>query len=426
MSPGEATTSPREATTSPAGPRIYWLTTEFYPPETGGTGMIAARLAHGLGERGLGVQIITRQVLPPSARSESIGTIQVRRVDPPGRMKGAGWRAVPAMLSFIVRVAAILCLETRRYDIVMVSGMKTLPITAVPVSRLLGKRCVIRVESPFELVEPISAESLQMMHGVLGRCMSGLLRRMQQAVLRRATCVIAISQDIEERLAQSEHPPARIVRIPNAVDLSKFTPVAEEQKARLRDRLGYPAGRTIVLYVGRLSRAKGVMNLIEGWPELMGKFPSAHLVMVGSGKGSWDDCEADILEYLRVHRLESHITMAGHSDAVNEHLQAADLFVSPSDYEGFSLTLVEALGCGIPVVSTAVGAAPEFIRTGENGFLCEPRDRRSLSAALELALEQQEDWPGIRRRARETAESFDVPRVVDQYVTLLRDLAPPT
>ena len=418
--------SPGEAMTSPAGPRIYWLTTEFYPPETGGTGMIAARLAHGLGERGLGVQIITRQVLPPSARSESIGTLQVRRVDPPGRMKGAGWRAVPAMLSFIVRVAAILCLETRRYDIVMVSGMKTLPITAVPVSRLLGKRCVIRVESPFELVEPISAESLQMMHGMLGRCMSGLLRRMQQAVLRRATCVIAISQDIEERLAQSEHPPARIVRIPNAVDLSKFTPVAEEEKARLRDRLGYPAGRTIVLYVGRLSRAKGVMNLIEGWPELIRKFPSAHLVMVGSGKGSWDDCEADILEYLRVHRLESHITMAGHSDAVNEHLQAADLFVSPSDYEGFSLTLVEALGCAIPVVSTAVGAAPEFIRTGENGFLCEPRDRRSLSAALELALEQQERWPGIRRRARETAESFDVPRVVDQYVTLLRDLAPPT
>jgi glycosyltransferase involved in cell wall biosynthesis len=426
MSPGEAMTSPREAMTSPAGPRIYWLTTEFYPPETGGTGMIAARLAHGLGERGLGVQIITRQVLPPSARSESIGTIQVRRVDPPGRMKGAGWRAVPAMLSFIVRVAAILCLETRRYDIVMVSGMKTLPITAVPVSRLLGKRCVIRVESPFELVEPISAESLQMMHGMLGRCVSGLLRRMQQAVLQRATCVIAISQDIEERLGQFKHPPARIVRIPNAVDLSKFTPVAEEEKARLRDRLGYPAGRTIVLYVGRLSRAKGVMNLIEGWPELMRKFPSAHLVMVGSGKGSWDDCEADILEYLRVHRLESHITMAGHSDAVNEHLQAADLFVSPSDYEGFSLTLVEALGCAIPVVSTAVGAAPEFIRTGENGFLCEPRDRRSLSAALELALEQQERWPGIRRRARETAESFDVPRVVDQYVTLLRDLAPPT
>lgn len=418
--------SPGEAMKSPAGPRIYWLTTEFYPPETGGTGMIAARLAHGLGERGLGVQIITRQVLPPSARSESIGTLQVRRVDPPGRMKGAGWRAVPAMLSFIVRVAAILCLETRRYDIVMVSGMKTLPITAVPVSRLLGKRCVIRVESPFELVEPISAESLQMMHGMLGRCMSGLLRRMQQAVLRRATCVIAISQDIEERLAQSEHPPARIVRIPNAVDLSKFTPVAEEEKARLRDRLGYPAGRTIVLYVGRLSRAKGVMNLIEGWPELMRKFPSAHLLMVGSGKGSWDDCEADILEYLRVHRLESHITMAGHSDAVNEHLQAADLFVSPSDYEGFSLTLVEALGCAMPVVSTAVGAAPEFIRTGENGFLCEPRDQRSLSAALELALQQQERWPGIRRRARETAESFDVPRVVNQYVTLLRDLAPPS
>jgi glycosyltransferase involved in cell wall biosynthesis len=236
--------------------------------------------------------------------------------------------------------------------------------------------------------------------------------------------VIAISQDIADRLARSEQPPARIVRIPNAVDLSKFTPVTVDEKERLRHRLGYPADRAVVLYVGRLSRAKGVMTLIEGWPERMRKFPHAHLVMVGSGKGSWDDCEPDILDYLRTHRLERDITMAGHSDAVHEHLQAADLFVSPSDYEGFSLTLVEALGCAIPVVSTAVGAAPEFIRTGVNGFLCEPKDARSLNAALDLALGQPEHWPEISRRARETAESFDIPRVVDEYVTLLRELMP--
>jgi glycosyltransferase involved in cell wall biosynthesis len=117
--------------------------------------------------------------------------------------------------------------------------------------------------------------------------------------------------------------------------------------------------------------------------------------------------------------------MAGHSNAVHEHLQAADLFVSPSDYEGFSLTLVEALGCAIPVVTTAVGAAPEFMRTGVNGYLCEPRDRQSWNAALDLALGQQERWPGIARLARETAESFDIPQVVDQYVRLLCELTPP-
>lgn len=411
--------------TAPRAPRVYWLTTEFFPPETGGTGMIAARLAHGLGDRGVGIQVITRQVVPACARRELLGKVHVRRVDPAGRMKGAGWRAVPAMLSFIVRVAAILCVETRDYDIVMVSGMKTLPITAVPISRLLGKRCVIRVESPFELVEPISAESLQMMNGALGRWMSRLLKGVQRAVLRRATCVIAISQDIEERLAQFDPPPARITRIPNAVDLSKFTPVGEEEKERLRRQLHYPRGRTIVLYVGRLSRAKGVITLVEGWPELMRKYPRAHLVMVGSGHGSWDDCEAEIRDYIRAQELETDITMAGHSNAVHEHLQAADLFVSPSDYEGFSLTLVEALGCALPVVTTAVGAAPEFIRTGINGFLCAPRDRESWNAALDLALGQQPRWPAIARLARETAESFDIPRVVDQYVTLLRELTPP-
>ena len=136
------------------------------------------------------------------------------------------------------------------------------------------------------------------------------------------------------------------------MDMSKFEPAPAHEKARLRDRLGFPAGRTIVLYVGRLSRAKGVMMLIEAWSEVIANFPDAYLMMVGSGKGSWDDCEAEVGAYVRDRELTAHVALAGHSDRVHEYLRAADVFVNPSDYEGFSLTLVEALGCAVPVVTT--------------------------------------------------------------------------
>jgi glycosyltransferase involved in cell wall biosynthesis len=294
-------------------------------------------------------------------------------------------------------------------------------MAAVPVCRLLGKKCVIRIESPFEMLEPISAESLDVMHGMIGRLMNGAVKRMQRAVLKHADCVIAISRDIADRLTRFEHPP-RLARIPNAVDMSIFEPAPAHEKARLRDRLGFPAGRTIVLYVGRLSRAKGVMMLIAAWSEVIAKFPDAYLVMVGSGKGSWDDCEADVEAYVRDHELTAHVALAGHSDRVQEYLRAADAFVNPSDYEGFSLTLVEALGCAVPVVTTSVGVAPEVIRDGLNGFMCPPKNQQAFTAALALALGQQARWGSIGRLGRESVQAFDTPEIIGQYAALLREL----
>jgi glycosyltransferase involved in cell wall biosynthesis len=116
------------------------------------------------------------------------------------------------------------------------------------------------------------------------------------------------------------------------------------------------------------------------------------------------------------------VNLVGHSSRVPEYLQAADLFVSPSDYEGFSLTLVEALGCAIPVLTTAVGAAPEIIRDGANGFLCPPRNKEALSAAIQQAFARQQEWPSIGERGRVSAQAFDIPEVVTQYVALLREL----
>jgi glycosyltransferase involved in cell wall biosynthesis len=405
-----------------AGLRVYWLTSEFSPPELGGTGVMAACLSRGLSERGVAVQVITRQTLPRCARSERIGKVQVRRIRPAGRMKGAGWTAFPVMLAYLVRLAIVLLLDARRYDVIIISGMKIIPIAAVPIGRLLGKKCVIRLESPFEIVEPISAESLGAMNSITGRLLGSVLMRMQRAVLSHADCVIAISNDITSLLARLQPPPARIASIPNAIDLDRFRPVSPQEKLQLRALLGFPSAKTVVVFAGRLSRAKGVMMLIEAWTSVAQQDSNLLLVLVGSGKGSWDDCEPEIVEYLRSHDLTESVVLAGESDRVQAYLQAGDLFVSPSDYEGFGLTIVEALACAMPVVSTAVGIARESIREGENGFLCPPKDPRALHEAIERALAQRDQWPAIGRKARESVADFGIPPVIEQYIRLCREL----
>ena len=402
--------------------RVYWLTPEFFPPEMAGMGIITSRLAGALAERGAEVQVITRQTLPRCAPRERIGRVEVRRLTPAGRMKGVGWRALPAMLIYIAKLMVLLIANARRYDVVIISGMKTIPLAAVPVCRLLGKPCVLRVESPFEIAEPISAESLAKMQPLLGRALSRALRAVQLATLRGADRVIAISSEIARRLEQLKYPQARMVCIPNAIDLRRFHPVSGVERERLRARLGYPPGRIVLLYAGRRARSKGVMLLMQVLPELIARHPNLFAVLVGSGRGAWDDCEEEVVAFRRRHHLQEHTKLFGHSDQLQQHFQAADLFVTPSDYEGFGLTTVESLACATPTVTTSVGIAPELVHHGVNGFLCPPKDAQALGNTIELALNERQRWPEIGRRAREAAAPFDVPRVIEQYVALCHEL----
>lgn len=403
------------------GPRIYWLTEEF-PPETGGTGMVAARISRALASH-VPVCVVTRQLRPALPAHDHFGEARVRRIRPAGVLKGVGWRALPALGFYLARLTFLLASEARRYDIIVVSSMKIMPLIAVPICGLLRKRCIVRLESPFELAQPIAAESLSSMGGLLSRPLSRLLGAMQRHVLARADCVIAISQDIEARLREVSCPPERILRLPNPIDLERFRPIEENERRAMRERLGLPPERTLVLYVGRLSRSKGVLLLIEAWSEIIDRHPNLYLVFAGSGKGSWDDCEEELKRQVRMCELDASVRFVGQTDHVERYLQAADLYVLPSEYEGFSLSIGEALACALPPVVTSVGAAPELIRDGVNGFLFPPKDRHALIQAISAALEQRARWPKVRSRARETAERFGLQQVVSQYQALFGTLA---
>jgi glycosyltransferase involved in cell wall biosynthesis len=407
--------------TAPA-PQIYWLTEEFFPPQIGGVELMVSYLSQGLAARGLAVRVITRQTEPPSSPAEALGAVDVRRIAPSGQIKGAGWRAVARMLGYLTRLARLLLRERHHYDLVIVSGMKIIPLAAVPVCRLLGKRCLIRVESTFELHEPLSAQSRGDMR-LLGGWLQRSLARLQRAALARADRVIAISPEVEQLLQTTAVTPARIVTIPNAVDASRFSPATPAQRRALRTKLGLPEDRTLLLYIGRLSRAKGVDMLVRAAPRLLAHDPKLCLVIVGTGRGSFDDCESELIAFVREQRLGDDVLLKGATDRVPDYLQAADLCIFPSEYEGFGVGLIEALATGTPVISTPVGIARELVMNGETGFTFPPRDENAMITAVETALAARSRWEEIGRRAREAIQPYELESVVTRYERLCRELS---
>jgi glycosyltransferase involved in cell wall biosynthesis len=419
MSAGIATVERGPARPSP---RVYWLTEEFYPPQIGGAELMAFYLSRGLANAGFPVDVITRQPDLPAATDEIVGRVRVRRIPPRGMLKGIGWRAAPGIVGYWLRITRILFAERNRYDLVLISGMKIIPLAVVPLCALMGKRCVVRVESSFEIREPVSAESLVGAGGFLRRATANVLGRLQRLMLRLSDRVVVISDEILELLRQGKGE-ISLARIPNAVDLERFKPVSPAERDELRARLHLPRDRTLIVYAGRLSRAKGIEMLVRAWPELLSRHPDLYLVIVGSGGGSFDDCEREIRDFVKQQRLEDSVHFAGVSSKVEEFLQAGDVFVFPSDYEGFSLGLVEALGSAIPSVVTSVGAAPQLVEHGKTGFLFPPKNAAAMVAALEECLSRRESWPEIGQRAREAVTPYDLRAVVSAYVRLCNEVA---
>jgi glycosyltransferase involved in cell wall biosynthesis len=171
-----------------------------------------------------------------------------------------------------------------------------------------------------------------------------------------------------------------------------------------------------------MARAKGVPLLIEAWPALLARHPELYLVLVGSGNRSFDDCEAQVKARVLELGLESQVAFFPETEAVVDYLQAADVWVFPTEYEGFSLALAEAMGCALTVVATSVGAAPQLIQHGRSGFLFPPLDQQALTQVLEVALAVRAQWPAIGAAAREAISQYDLDLIASRYAELCRSL----
>jgi len=398
---------------APAAPLAVCLLTETFHPVTGGGETQARALAEGLRAAGATVNLVTRRSDAALAASELVGGVPVHRVGPAGGSHLRKWGLVFTALVALIRLR-------RQYNVMLVCGYRVLGIPAMLVSLFSGKPCVLKADSQGELSGRFFDAGLARFGLRHDRFPMRMLVWLRNRLLRRAARFVAISAVIEQECLAGGIPADRIVRIPNSVDVDRFHPVAEDARLSLRESLGLPKEKRIAVFTGRLVSMKGLPSLLRAWRQVVSRHPEALLVLVGSGGLDMHNCEAELKSFVAAHGLGNAVHFAGAVGNVHAWLQAADLFVFPSEREAFGISIIEAMACGLPIVTTTVDGIRDVVRPGIDVLGVAPKDDEALAAAVCRVLEGGAEIHALAGAARQRAvEAFSSDRVVEAYRVLL-------
>lgn len=382
----------------------------------GGGETQARLLAEGLIAGGHSVLLLTRRSDASLKKQERYGDLDVYRLAPSGGGQLKKWGLLLSSLPALIRLRA-------RYDLLFVSGYRIIGLTAVLVGKMLGKPVILKADSQGEMSGEFFDSGLKK----IGMSHTSLLFRwfldFRNAILKKADMFSAISPEIVSEWTSSGVLPEKVFLIPNAVDTTRFIPVDPAQKAILREKLQLPQSSIIAIYTGRLVSYKGLPLLLRVWKEICCKHENAILLLAGTGGLDIHNCEDDLHEYVGIAGLEKKVLFLGSVLNVPEYLQAADLFVFPTENDAFPSSIVEAMACALPVVTTPVGAIKIIVRHRKNGLLVEPGNSRQLYEALDVMFSNHELASRLGQAAAQTVrEQYSADRVTKKYISLFETI----
>jgi len=241
---------------------------------------------------------------------------------------------------------------------------------------------------------------------------SGLDRLVAKLNVGRIAVSRAVGDLLIEKKVLSEE---RVAVIPNGV---RFPADHHDYDRRaIRAEFGFEDDDFVVVTVARLTAQKGHEYLLEALPALVDRIPRLRCLWLGEG-----DLRAGLEDHRDRLGLGETVHFAGAMDQVMHILPACDLFVLPSLWEGLPVSVIEAMGMGLPVVATDVAGTPEVVGSGETGLLVPPGDAAALVEAITALFE---DGPRRQRlavagRAR-ARELFDIEFVLGRYEEALRN-----
>ena len=241
-------------------------------------------------------------------------------------------------------------------------------------------------------------------------------RRRILATLSRADRVFSVSNSLRRHAGQIGADVDKIKVVGNGVDLDCFYP---EPRESARAKLGLPDDVPVLVSVGGLVERKGFHRVIDSLPALQSRFPGLRYLIVGGPSP-----EGDMRE-----RLEQQVASLGLQDVVRFlgplpaaelrwPLSAADVFVLSTSNEGWANVLLEAMACGLPIVTTDVGGNAEVVCRPELGTVVPFGDAAALEHALVAALQREWRRDAIRAYAAENTWSRRVEVLVGEFKRL--------
>lgn len=373
--------------------RILQVTPRFRPA-VGGVEEHVYRISRELASRGHNVTVITSneadgKICP--LNKENIEGIQVHRL--PLFMS-----SIFRELWFIPKILKIL--EELRGDVVHVHGY----------------RCL----SSFEAVYFSHAKNIPSVltpHGIYpsrslinGLAKSFFDKSSGHLLLDFSDRIIALSEHNRRLLSQMGASEKKVVIVPNGVNVEEYANL--HRSKRILDKLH--TGGPILLYVGRIDWNKRVDRIVEALPAILKDFPSAKFVVVGP---DYANCVNELLCLSKKLEVEDSLVITGNlpRQTLLEFYSAADVFLLPSSYEGFGLSMLEAMCSRIPVVASPSGGPGDILNDGTHALLLKEPSPGEISGSVRAALTDHSLREKLVKNALELVKTkYTWKSVVDQ------------
>jgi N-acetyl-alpha-D-glucosaminyl L-malate synthase BshA len=225
--------------------------------------------------------------------------------------------------------------------------------------------------------------------------------------------IVSVSQDIKNLLTEIlKLSPQKIELIYNGIDTHKFG--NKEDLEDTRKELKLSRDELILGNVGNLREVKDHYTLILAFKEVFSLFPQSKLLIIGDG-----ELKPDLLNLCSELGLEKKVLFLGHREDVPSLLNLMDVFVLSSRLEGCSISILEAMASGKPVIATKVGGNPELILEGKTGFLVPSAEPEKLAEKIIILLKDEE----LRKKMGEEGEkrvkeNFSLEMMIKNYEEL--------
>lgn len=226
--------------------------------------------------------------------------------------------------------------------------------------------------------------------------------------MNESSAITAVSENLRQETYNFFDIEKEIHVITNFVDTHRFQ---HSDKEHFKKMLA-PNGERILAHVSNFRKVKRVEDVIRVFEQVRKQIPSK-LLMIGDGP------ERPNAEELSRHLdVCQDIRFLGKQEQVDEILSITDLFILPSEYESFGLAALEAMACGVPVISTNTGGLPEINVPGQTGYLSDVGDIDSMAAGALKILQDDSTLAQFKSRALQHTKNFERAKIVPLYEQL--------
>ena len=302
---------------------------------------------------------------------------------------------------------------TKKIDIVHLHGFSSRSALIVLISKIFNKKVIIKMTS-FGHDDAISIQNKS---------------RLFFLIYSLADTYIGVSPIFKEMYLKSELNERKYYQIPNGVDTNLFLPLANvKEKNELRSELGLPIDISLILVVGHFSIDKSANHVLDAWLRIQKESNNqSGIVFIGSTNNNSFEVDRNIVNSIYSKSKQfigERVFFVEKTNHIEQYYQAADVYVLSSAREGLPNTLLEAMSCALPVISTRLKGITDWVLNHNvNGMMYDYGDIDALGILLENLLQDNNLCKHIGSNARTTIkDNFNILSTAEKIHKIYEDL----